>query len=50
MTGLLLIALGGCCAAWSGAWFFALAGVILGVSCEVAAYRERRSLRERRRR
>jgi hypothetical protein len=40
MVGLLLIAIGVLCTFWTGAWFFAMVGIILGVSCEVAAYRE----------
>jgi hypothetical protein len=45
VVGVLLVALGVLCTFSTGAWFFATVGIICGVSCEVAAYREKRSLR-----
>jgi hypothetical protein len=45
VVGLLLVAIGLVCTFSTGAWFFVTVGVICGVACEIAAYREKRSLR-----
>lgn len=48
VVGLLLVAIGVLCTFSTGAWFFATVGVVCGVACEVAAYREKKSLERRR--